>query len=64
MLCTACLRKAGEKTAVGISEAEKICSRVAIIYKGKLLRIVKIAEIKSGSLENIFIDEINRAENL
>jgi len=47
-----------------ISEAEKICSRVAIIYKGKLLRIVKIAEIKSGSLENIFIDEINRAENL
>jgi ABC-2 type transport system ATP-binding protein len=46
-----------------ISEAEKICSRVAIIHKGKLLRIVKIAEIKPGSLENIFIDEINKAEN-
>ena len=47
-----------------ISEAEKICSRVAIIHRGKLLRIVKIAEIKLGSLENIFIDEINKAENL
>ncbi|MDO8735158.1 MAG: ABC transporter ATP-binding protein, partial [Elusimicrobiota bacterium] len=46
-----------------ISEAEKICNRVAIIHKGKLLRIVKIAEIKPGSLENIFIDEINKAEN-
>lgn len=46
-----------------ISEAEKICSRVAIIYKGKLLRIVEIARIRPGSLENIFIDEIKKAEN-
>ncbi|MFA5779457.1 MAG: ABC transporter ATP-binding protein [Elusimicrobiota bacterium] len=46
-----------------ISEAEKICSRVAIIHKGKLLRIVEITRIKPGSLENIFIDEINKAEN-
>ena len=45
-----------------ISEAEKICNRVAIIHKGKLLRIVKIAEIKPGSLETIFIDEIKNAE--
>lgn len=60
------LRKEGKTVFFSshiISEAEKICSRVAIIYKGKLLRIVKIAEIKPGSLENIFIDEINKAEN-
>ena len=47
-----------------ISEAEKICSRVAIIYKGKLLRVVKIADIKSGMLENIFIDEVSKAEKI
>ncbi|PIU84017.1 MAG: hypothetical protein COS68_00990, partial [Elusimicrobia bacterium CG06_land_8_20_14_3_00_38_11] len=46
-----------------ISEAEKICSRVAIIYKGKLLRIVKIKEIKPNTLEDIFISEIKQEEN-
>lgn len=44
-----------------ISEAEKICNRVAIIYRGKLLRIVKTDEIRPGSLENIFISEISNA---
>ncbi|HAX62465.1 MAG TPA: ABC transporter ATP-binding protein [Elusimicrobia bacterium] len=47
-----------------ISEAEKICSRVAIIYKGKLLRIVKIKEIKPNTLEDIFISEIEQAERV
>ena len=46
-----------------ISEAEKICSRVAIIYKGRLLRVVKINEIKPNSLEDIFVDEVSRAES-
>ena len=46
-----------------ISEAEKICSRVAIIDKGRLLRVVKIAEIKPNSLEDIFVDEVSRAES-
>ncbi|MEW6556660.1 MAG: ABC transporter ATP-binding protein [Elusimicrobiota bacterium] len=41
-----------------ISEAEKICDRVAIIYKGKLLKIVKMNELKPGSLETVFISEI------
>jgi len=46
-----------------ISEAEKICSRVAIIHRGKLLRIVKIKEIKPNTLEDIFISEIKQEEN-
>ncbi|MDD5686841.1 MAG: ABC transporter ATP-binding protein [Elusimicrobia bacterium] len=45
-----------------ISEAEKICNRVAIIYKGKLLRVVKMNEIQPGSLEDIFISEVSKAE--
>ncbi|MBN1384440.1 MAG: ABC transporter ATP-binding protein [Elusimicrobia bacterium] len=46
-----------------ISEAEKVCNRVVIIYKGKLLKIVRTDEIQSGSLENIFISEIDKIES-
>ncbi len=61
------LRKEGKTVFFSshiISEAEKICSRVAIIYKGKLLRIVKIKEIKPNTLEDIFISEIKQAERV
>ena len=45
-----------------ISDAEKICDRVAIIYKGRLLRIINVKEIEHGKLEDIFISEINKAD--
>ncbi|OGS47008.1 MAG: hypothetical protein A2539_09195 [Elusimicrobia bacterium RIFOXYD2_FULL_34_15] len=45
-----------------ISDAEKICDRTAIIYKGKLLKIVNIKEINPGTLEDIFVSEITKAE--
>jgi len=41
-----------------ISEAEKICDRVAIIFKGRLLKVVDMDGIAPGMLENIFIEEI------
>jgi len=61
------LRKEGKTVFFSshiISEAEKICNRVAIIYKGKLLRVVKISEIKPNTLEDIFISEIKQVERV
>jgi len=44
-----------------ISEAEKICNRVAIIFNGHLLKVVEMEKIAPGTLEDIFIEEITKA---
>ncbi|MFN3550766.1 MAG: ABC transporter ATP-binding protein [Endomicrobiia bacterium] len=43
-----------------ISELEKICDRVAIIYNGKIVNIIENKECLKGSLEEIFIQSIER----
>ncbi len=44
-----------------ISEAEKLCSRVAIIHQGRLARLIEQAEWRSseGRLEELFIETIH-----
>lgn len=39
-----------------ISELEKVCDRVAIIHKGKIVRIVNNTEWQKVPLEEIFVD--------
>ncbi len=41
-----------------ISELEKVCDRVAIIHKGKIVRIVNSSEWSKQSLEEIFIKSV------
>lgn len=45
-----------------ISELEKICDRVAIIYNGKIINIVEYKEWTNTSLEDIFIQSISKNE--
>lgn len=44
-----------------ISELEKVCDRVAIIHKGKILRIVYNKEWQEVPLEDIFIETVTQA---
>ncbi len=41
-----------------ISELEKVCDRVAIIHKGKIVRIVNSSEWASQPLEDIFTNSV------
>lgn len=43
-----------------ISELEKVCDRVAIIHKGRILRIVYNKEWQSTPLEEIFIETVTQ----
>jgi len=51
-----------------MSEVEKLCDRVAIIHKGRLVEVGTLDEIKSrhgkNDLENIFIELVgDRSES-
>ena len=46
-----------------IADAEKICDRVAIISRGRLLRVVEMSGVAAGTLEDIFIEEVTKSES-
>ncbi len=39
-----------------LSEAQKVCDRVGLIKKGKLVRVENIEEIKNKNIRNVYID--------